>query len=82
MKVDGNKLKGLIKTRGYTYKTLVESLKEQGYSINQSTISHVANNNHYPTLPTIQILYHGLGMTPEEGADIFFGNKLHKEGNK
>lgn len=82
MKVDGNKLKGLIRARGYTYRSLTESLKEQGFNIDQSTVNNVANNNNNPTLPTIQILYHGLNMTPEEGAEIFFRNKLHKTGNQ
>lgn len=82
MGVNGNKLKGLIRARGYTYKSLAESLKEQGFNINQSTISNVANNNNSPTLPTIQILYRGLGMTPQEGAEIFFDNKSHDSGKR
>jgi transcriptional regulator with XRE-family HTH domain len=80
MAVNGNKLKGLIRERGYSYRSLAESLKEKGFSIDQSTISNVANNNNNPTLPTIQILYTELEMTPEEGADIFFDTKLHKTG--
>lgn len=72
MAIDGNKLKGLIRARGYTYRSLAEELKEKGVSIDQSTISNVANGNNNPTLPTLQILYDGLKMTPEDGAEIFF----------
>lgn len=82
MAVNGNKLKGLIRSRGYTYRSLAEELKEKGLNIDQSTISNVANGNNNPTLPTLQILYDGLNMTPEEGAEIFFTTKLHKTGNK
>lgn len=81
MAVNGNKLKGLIRSRGYTYRSLAEELKEKGINIDQSTISNVANGNNNPTLPTLQILYDGLNMTPEEGAEIFFATKLHVSGN-
>jgi len=80
MAVNGNKLKGLIRSRGYTYRSLAEELKEKGLNIDQSTISNVANGNNNPTLPTLQILYDGLSMTPEEGAEIFFATKLHETG--
>lgn len=82
MAVHGNKLKGLIKSRGYTYQSLSEFLREEGFNIDQSTISNVANNNNNPTLPTIQALYIGLEMTPAEGAAIFFESKLHKAGKR
>lgn len=82
MKINENKLKGLIKSKGHTYESLADEIKRMGYSMDQSTISNVANNRHTPSYPTIQILYWVLDMTPEEGAEIFFGEKLHNSGKE
>ena len=80
MLVNGDKLKGLIRSKGHTYKSLEKEAKDMGITLNQSTISNVANGTHGPSYPTIQALYTVLEMTPQEGAEIFFEKKLHKTG--
>lgn len=82
MNINENKLKGLIKSKGHTYETLAQQIKEMGFSADQSTISNVANNRHSPSYATMQGLYQALEMNPQEAAEIFFGNELHKTGKQ
>lgn len=82
MYINENKLKGLIKSKGHTYETLAQQIKEMGFSADQSTISNVANNRHGPSYATMQGLYQALEMNPQEAAEIFFGNELHKMGKQ
>ena len=71
MLANGDKLKGLIRAKGHKYRSLEKEAKDKGITLNQSTISNVANGTHGPSYPTIQALYTVLEMTPQEGAEIF-----------
>ena len=75
MLVDNDKLKGLIRRNGYTYKTLEAEAKRKGLGLNQSTISNVANGTHSPSYQTIQALYEILDMTSDDVVEIFLQNK-------
>jgi len=75
MLIDHNKLKGLIRRNGYTYKSLESEAKKRGLGLNQSTISNVANGTHSPSYQTIQALYEILDMTSDDVVEIFLQNK-------
>lgn len=75
MLVDNDKLKGLIRRNGYTYKTLEAEAKRKGLGLNQSTISNVANGTHSPSYQTIHALYELLDMTSEDVVEIFLQSK-------
>jgi len=69
--INSNLLRSKMSLKGYDIEKL-----SQATGIHRDTISNLLRNQTLPSYKVINTLYYELELTPEEGKEIFFANKL------
>lgn len=74
MPVNTNLLKSKMALKGMN----IDKLSNEA-SLHRDTVSNVIHNKTSPSYNAINALYYALGLTPEEGIEIFFGSDLRNK---